>query len=75
MKIVELTQQLNIAITNEEADFLNKFDENTPVMAKRDLEDRDQVLANQLVNKNILRRIKDEQGRITYKRRTGKNYN
>lgn len=75
MKIVELTQQLNIAITNEEADLLNKFDENTPVMAKRDLEDRDQVLANQLVNKNILRRIKDEQGRITYKRRTGKNYN
>ena len=49
MKIVELTQQLNIAITNEEADLLNKFDENTPVMAKRDLEDRDQVLANQLV--------------------------
>ena len=75
MKIVELTQQLNIAITNEEADLLNKFDENTPVMAKRDLEDRDQVLANQLLNKNILRRIKDEQCRITYKRRTGKNYN
>ena len=75
MKIVELTQQLNIAITNEEADLLNKFDENTPVMVKRELEDRDQVLANQLVNKNILRRIKDEQGRITYKRRTGKNYN
>lgn len=75
MKIIELTQQLNIAITNEEAELLNKFDKITSVMAKRDLEDRDQLLANQLVNKNILRRIKDEQGRITYKRRTGKNYN
>jgi hypothetical protein len=69
MKIIELTQRLNIAITNEEAELLNKFDETTPVMAKRDLDEREKLLANQLVNKNVLIRKKDEHGRITYKRR------
>lgn len=69
MKIIELTEQLKIAITNEEADMLKRFDENTPVVAKRDLDEREQVIANQLVNKDILKRRRDEQGRITYKRR------
>lgn len=73
MKIIELTEQLKIAITNEEADMLKRFDENTPVVAKRDLDEREQVIANQLVNKDILKRRRDEQGRITYKRRTRKN--
>ena len=70
MKIIELTQKLKIAITNEEADLLSKFDENTPVMAKSDLNEREEYLANQLVNKDILLRKKDEHGRINYKRRT-----
>ena len=71
MKIVELTSQnLKVAITNEEADVLAQFDEQTPVMAKSDLDERQQFLANQLVNKNLLLR-KNEDGRITYKRRTG----
>lgn len=73
MKIIELTQQLKIAITNEEADLLKRFDENTPVVAKRDLDEREQLIANQMVNKDILKRNKDEQGRIHYKRRTRKN--
>jgi hypothetical protein len=73
MKIIELTEQLKIAITNEEADLLKRFDETTPVLAKRDLDEREQIIASQLVNKSILKRIKDEQGRINYKRRTREN--
>lgn len=70
MKIIELTQHLTVAITNEEADVLNQFDEDTPVLAKGDLSDRQQLLANQLVNKDLLLR-KNENGRIIYKKRTG----
>ncbi len=68
MKIIELTQNINVAITNEEADMLSQFDEETPVMAKSDMDDRQQLMANQLVNKNLLVR-KNENGRITYKKR------
>lgn len=74
MKIIELTEHLKIAITNEEADLLKRFDDNTPVVAKRDLDEREQYTATQLVNKDILTRKKDEQGRISYKRRTRKNF-
>jgi hypothetical protein len=70
MKIVEVTKQLQVAITNEEADVLLQFDENTPVVAKGDLNDRQQMMANQLVNKNLLLRIK-ENGRTIYKKRSG----
>jgi hypothetical protein len=69
MKIVEVTKQLQVAITNEEADVLLQFDEDTPVMAKGDLNDRQQMMANQLVNKNLLLRIK-ENGRTIYKKRS-----
>ena len=70
MKIVEVTKQLQVAITNEEADVLLQFDENTPVVAKGDLNDRQQMMANQLVNKNLLLRIK-KNGRTIYKKRSG----
>jgi hypothetical protein len=70
MKIVEVTKQLQVAITNEEADVLLQFDEDTPVVAKGDLNDRQQLMANQLVNKNLLLRIK-ENGRTIYKKRSG----
>ena len=69
MKIVEVTKQLTVAITNEEADVLLQFDEDTPVVAKGDLNERQQQLANQLVNKNLLVR-KHEDGRIIYKKRS-----
>ena len=69
MKIVEVTKQLTVAITNEEADMLLQFDEDTPVVAKGDLNERQQILANQLVNKNLLLR-KNEDGRIIYKKRS-----
>ena len=70
MKIVEVTKNLQVAITNEEADVLLQFDEDTPVVAKGDLNDRQQLMANQLVNKNLLLRIK-ENGRTVYKKRSG----
>lgn len=73
MKIVEVTKQLQVAITNEEADVLLQFDENTPVVAKGDLNDRQQMMANQLVNKNLLLRIK-ENGRTIYKKTIWVNY-
>lgn len=68
MKIIEVTEHLTVAITNEEADMLNQFDESTPVMAKSAMDDRQQLLANQLVNKDLLVR-KNENGRISYKRK------
>ena len=69
MKIVEVTNNLTVAITNEEADVLLQFDETSPVIAKGDLTERQQILANQLVNKNLLLR-KNEDGRIIYKKRS-----
>jgi hypothetical protein len=68
MKIVELVNKVSVAITNEEADVLLQFDEETPTIAKGDLNDRQQILANQLVNKDLLVRIK-ENGRTIYKKR------
>ncbi len=67
MKIVEVTNILSVVITNEEADLFNRFDEQTPSMAKHELTDRDRLLANQLVNKDLLLR-KNQDGQIIYKR-------
>ena len=68
MKIIELTQNFNVAITNEEADLLSKFDDAEPQHAKYELTEREQVIANQLVNKDILLR-KNEEGKIIYKKK------
>ena len=59
MKIVELVNKISVPITNEEADLLAGFD-NNPEILKSELGPRQQILANHLVNKNILRRIKNE---------------
>lgn len=69
MKIVEVTHNLSIAITNEEADLLNRFDKETPTVIKRELSERDQLTANQLVNKDLLIRKKNENGQIIYIKR------
>jgi hypothetical protein len=67
MKIVELTNKLLLPITNEEADLLEKFvGEN--VIAKRDLDEREQLIAGQLTVKNILLR-KNEAGKLYYQKR------
>lgn len=70
MKIVELLNKITIPITNEESDVLGKF-QNHQKVNKKDLSLREQIIANNLVNKEILRRIKHE-GQITYQTRTKK---
>lgn len=68
MKIVELVNNMNVAITNEEAEVLDKFEDEN-VVQRRDLSPREVILANQLVNKDILYR-KNENGRTSYKKKT-----
>lgn len=66
MKILELLNNkhtIQLPITNEEADLLGKFDEGE--VHKQDLNEREVVIANSLVNKDVLYR-KNENGRITY---------
>ena len=72
MKIVEVTSNLSIAITNEEADLLNRFDDDTPTVIKRELSERDQLTANQLVNKDLLLRKKNEKGQLVYVKRSSR---
>lgn len=65
MKIVELiNRNLTVAITNEEADILGKFNEHASI-PKQSLDEREIMLANQLVNKDLLIR-KNSNGKITY---------
>lgn len=67
MKIIELLDNIQIALTNEEADVLGKF-HTTKKIAKEDLDPRQILLANQLVNKNILLRSKTN-GKLYYSKK------
>lgn len=67
MRIVELLNKIKLPINNEEADLLREFDDRSE-LHKADLDPRQQYIANQLVNKDVLRRIR-ENGRITYRKR------
>lgn len=70
MKIIELVNKVSLPITNEESDVLGQFQEK-PVIRKAELNERQQELANSLVNKDILLRQTNEEGRIIYKKRKG----
>ena len=67
MKIVELLNNISVPITNEEAEVLEMFEDDN-VVQRQDLSPRETILANQLVNKDILNR-KHETGRTTYKKK------
>jgi len=67
MKIVELINNIQLPINNEEATLLERFVGDTPI-AKSHLDEREQVLANQLTNKDVLLRT-NENGKIYYKKR------
>ena len=67
MKIVELVNKVHVPITNEEADVLGQFHDRASI-AREDLSDRQNLVANQLVNKDVLIR-KNEDGKIIYKKR------
>lgn len=67
MKIVELTNKLLLTITNEEHELLEQFaGDNT--IAKSQLDEREQMIANQLTVKDVLLRT-NEAGKIYYKKR------
>lgn len=66
MKIVELTNKILLPITNEEKDLLSRFVGDEPI-AKGQLDEREQVIANQLTVKDVLLRV-NEAGKIIYKK-------
>lgn len=67
MRIVELLNNISLPITNEEAEVLDQV-EGRKIVHKADLDARQQMLANSLVNKGVLLRIQ-EHGRITYRKK------
>jgi len=67
MKIVEFMGGIQLPITNEEADLLKRFSDQEEVLVKTELTEREQVIANQLVNKGALLR-RNQDGQITYRK-------
>ena len=67
MKIVELTNKVLLPITNEEQDLLERFEGDGPI-AKSQLNEREQVVANNLTVKDVLLRTNDA-GKIFYRKR------
>ncbi len=67
MKIVELLNNIQVPINNEEADLLKKFTESSEI-SKKDLTDREQLIANQLVVKEVLTR-KHDGNQLIYKKK------
>ena len=66
MKIVELTNNIHLPITNEESELLERFVGDT-VIPKSHLNEREQLLANQLTVKDVLLRSNTD-GKIYYKK-------
>jgi hypothetical protein len=65
MKIIELTSKINISVTNEEYTVLGMMGDKK--IAKSQLSERQQLIANQLVNKDLLIRTNND-GIIHYQR-------
>ena len=70
MKIVELLNNVHLPITNEESDLLHEFEEGNGVY-KSDLNERQQLIANQLVIKEVLLR-QNHNGKIFYTKKIKK---
>jgi hypothetical protein len=67
MKIVELLNKVQVPLTNEEADVLGQFYDRTTI-AKEHFDHRQTLVANHLVNKDVLLR-KNEDGKIYYRKK------
>jgi len=67
MKRVELLSNIQVAITNEQADLLGRF-QHEPSIPKNKLDEREQVIANQLTTQDILLRRNDN-GQIIYQKK------
>lgn len=71
MRIVKIQghlREIQVPITNEEYDLLNKFN-GRDAMSRRDLNEREAHIANILTIKDVLHR-KNQDGNITYKKKT-----
>lgn len=64
MKIVELLNNVQVALTNEQADLLGRFQHESKIN-KDALNEREQLIANQLTVQEVLLR-RNENGQITY---------
>ena len=72
MKIIKIQGHLRtieVPITNEEYDLLNKFKSRDTALLRHDLTEREVHVANLLVIKDVLYR-KNQDGNITYKKKT-----
>lgn len=67
MKIVELLNNVQVAITNEQADLLGRFQHESTV-DKNSLDEREQLIAHQLTMQDILHRS-NQNGKIVYKKK------
>lgn len=66
MKIIELLNNIRLPVDNEEHELLKKINSS---IFKRELSPREQVIAEQLVRKSVLRRYKQD-GKIAFKKTT-----
>jgi hypothetical protein len=64
MKIVELLNNVQVPINNEQADLLGRFQHESQI-SKNSLNEREQLIANQLTAQDILLR-RNENGQIVY---------
>jgi hypothetical protein len=64
MKIVELLNHVHVPVNNEQADLLGRF-EHENAISKNSLNEREQLIANQLTAQDILLR-RNQDGQITY---------
>ncbi len=65
MKIIDLTSGIRTAISNEENLLLEKFKNSQGSLFRSELDEREQMLAVELVKKGVLTRTK-LQGKINY---------
>ena len=64
MRILELLSGIDVPITNEESDLLNKFTDVLEIN-KKELNEREQYIANKLVERDVLTR-RNQNGKIAY---------
>jgi hypothetical protein len=64
MKIVELLNNVQIGLNNEQADLLGRFQHESKI-EKNKLDEREQLIANQLTMQDVLLR-RTENGQIIY---------
>jgi hypothetical protein len=70
MKIVEILDGIRMALNNEQADLYGRF-KHQKTIPKADLDDREQLIANQLCTHDLVIRS-NQKGKIIYRLRKDK---